>query len=161
MFKATVFVLVILVVAVWGQGVPDQKISPIVECVREEGPGQFVAVFGYFNRNDQDVTIPVGSDNRFTSAPQDRGQTTVFVPGRQVAAFEVPFDGSNLVWTLRSPNGRQATATASTASSRCPCDPETVVSCNAALKADVTVGGDINVGDRIRSLNMRLDDIED
>lgn len=84
----------------------------------------YVAHFGYFNRNDYPVTIPVGNDNKFTPSPVDRGQPRLFEPGRQRFVFAVPFDGSNLVWTLKSPNGESGTSTASATST--PCDPDFV-----------------------------------
>jgi hypothetical protein len=103
------------------QGLP---VRPILECVVENGPGNYTAHFGHLNENPDPVTIPVGSDNRFTPLPQDRGQTTTFAPGRSPffpnAAFQVDFDGSNLVWTLRSPDGSTRTSTASSNSTRCP-----------------------------------------
>jgi uncharacterized repeat protein (TIGR01451 family) len=71
-----------------------------------------VAYFGYNNPNSIPVTIPVGTNNRFSPSPQDRGQPTVFQPGRHVDVFTVTFTGSNLVWTL---NGRTSTASANLA----------------------------------------------
>jgi CSLREA domain-containing protein len=89
-----------------------QKVSPVLECVRYLGPGNYVARFGYNNPNSYEVGIALGADNKFTPAPENRGQPTLFAPGRQVKVFEVPFDGSNLVWTL---NGKTATASSNPA----------------------------------------------
>jgi hypothetical protein len=59
------------------------------------------------------VDIPIGPLNRFAPDPIDRGQLTVFLPGRSQAqpftAFRVVFNGTPLVWTL---SGRTATASA-------------------------------------------------
>jgi hypothetical protein len=102
----------------------DAPVQPILECVVENGPGDFVAHFGHLNENPVPITIPVGPDNRFSPAPVDRGQTTTFPPGRSgfypAAAFQVPFDGSPLTWTLGSPDGTTRSTTASAASARCP-----------------------------------------
>jgi hypothetical protein len=110
-----------LALPAWAQSLP---VRPILECVVENGPGNYTAHFGHLNENPDPVTIPVGSDNRFTPLPQDRGQTTDFPPGRSPffpnAAFQVDFNGSNLVWTLRSPDGSTRTSTASSGSTRCP-----------------------------------------
>jgi len=95
----------------------SESISVVLECVANEGE-QFIARFGYFNRNSSTAYIPVGEYNRFTGEP-DRGQPEYFLPGRRVGVFEVPFSGDNLVWTLRSPNGSQRTATASSNSAPC------------------------------------------
>jgi hypothetical protein len=90
-------------------------ITPVVECVSRTGNSGFIALFGYFNPNPNPVTIPVGSDNGFTPAPQDRLQTMSFLPGRQRNVFTVSNGGGVLTWNL---NGRTATASL-TQSSRC------------------------------------------
>lgn len=101
---------------------PAEKMSPILECVAENGDGTYTAYFGYRNPNAFVVTIPIGANNKLTPSPPNRGQATVFQPGRTPAypnaAFSVPFPGGNLVWTL---NGR--TSTASPASKRCAVTP--------------------------------------
>lgn len=88
-------------------------LRPVLECVDDNGDGTYTAHFGYKNDDIVNVVVPAGSDNRFTPAPQDRGQSTDFLPGRQVRVFSIDFDGNNLVWTLRGPNGQTRTATAS------------------------------------------------
>jgi len=99
----------------------NSKISPVLECVYENGDGTFSAVFGYYNPNTSTVTIPISNQNEFYSAPQDRGQPLSFFPGRKWAVYEVPFNGNNLVWKL---NGKTATASAN--SKRCYFDLEIV-----------------------------------
>jgi hypothetical protein len=107
--------LVVLIVALdlpsWAV-VAGERVSPVLEYVLQAGPGQYDAYFGYLNNNAVAVTIPVGADNRFTGV-QDRGQPSVFQPGRQVAVFVVRFDGNDLVWTLKGPDGNTRTVTAS------------------------------------------------
>ena len=98
---------------------PTLPVKPVLECVTSNTDGTFTARFDYLNENSIPVTIPVGNGNKFTPLPQARGQTTAFQPGRNRATFNVPFDGNNLVWTLRSPNGSQHTSTASRNSARC------------------------------------------
>jgi len=100
-----------------------QPVRPILECVTQEGPSQYTAVYGYKNENAVPFIIPMGSRNKFTPLPQDRGQPTVFWPGRTPpdrGVFQVPFDGGDLVWTLKGPDGSTRTATASSSSRRCP-----------------------------------------
>jgi GH35 family endo-1,4-beta-xylanase len=87
-------------------------VSPVLECVAQASNGSYIAYFGYNNPNSFTVGIPVGTQNRFSPAPQDRGQATQFAPGRVYGSFKVPFWGNNLVWTL---NGRTATASAQSA----------------------------------------------
>jgi choice-of-anchor A domain-containing protein/uncharacterized repeat protein (TIGR01451 family)/TQXA domain-containing protein len=97
------------------------KITPILECVVKNNDNTYTAHFGYLNSNDVEVTISVGSDNKFSPAPEDRGQTTTFNPGRTDyypnADFTVTWDGSSdLVWTL---NGKTATASINDSSQVC------------------------------------------
>ncbi len=98
-------------------------VRPILECVEYLGVAQYRAHFGYKNENVEAATIPIGAANKFTPTPQDRGQPTVFQPGRTPyypgSAFQVPFNGSNLVWTLKGPDGGTRTSTASSGSARC------------------------------------------
>jgi hypothetical protein len=91
-------------------------ISPVLECVTNNGDGTYTASFGYYNRNSYSVAAPVGTDNKFYgAASQDQGQPTVYLPGRQVGVFNVNFnDGSTLVWIL----GKR-TSTASSGSKSC------------------------------------------
>ncbi|MFN0168865.1 MAG: DUF11 domain-containing protein [Bryobacteraceae bacterium] len=92
----------------------SDRVSPVLEYVLEAGPNLYDAWFGYLNNNPGPVTIPVGSANRFTGT-QDRGQPSLFQPGRQVRVFSVRFDGNPLVWTLTGPDGNTRTSTASKA----------------------------------------------
>jgi hypothetical protein len=89
-------------------------VKPVLECVVKHSSTSYTAWFGYKNENSVPVYIPAGAKNKFTPSPQNRGQTTIFDPGRKVKIFSVEFNGSNLVWTL---NGR--TSTASKNSTRC------------------------------------------
>src|SRR5262245_54629913 len=56
--------------------------QPILECVVENAPGSFTAHFGYVNRSDAAVGIPLGAGNLVAPGPADRGQPTRFAPGR-------------------------------------------------------------------------------
>ncbi|MGH9903230.1 MAG: hypothetical protein ACRD68_15590, partial [Pyrinomonadaceae bacterium] len=83
------------------------KVSPVVECVLDRGNGAFTGWFGYNNPNVVPVTIPLGTANKFTPTPAERGQAVTFQPGRHRNVFAVAHTGGNLVWTL---NGKTATA---------------------------------------------------
>jgi fibronectin type 3 domain-containing protein len=104
-------------------------VYPILECVTAVTGGSYTALFGYKNENSFTVTIPIGSNNKFSPLPIDRGQTTVFKPGRITGAFRVSFNGSNLVWTLQSAgdDDNRRTATASSKSTRCANQPPKAV----------------------------------
>lgn len=101
----------------------DKPVRPILECVINNGNGTYTAHFGYLNENSIPVVIPIGVDNKFTPGPDGKGQPTNFLPGRTDyfpnAAFTVVFDGSNLVWTLKGPDGVTRTATANASSAPC------------------------------------------
>jgi hypothetical protein len=94
-------------------------VRPVLECVTPHSNGSYTAYFGYRNENAVPVTIPVGSNNKFTPAPADRDQTTVFQPGRIVGAFSVRSADTNLVWMVKGPDGNTRTATASRTSKLC------------------------------------------
>ena len=65
--------------------------------------GSFELVFGYMNRNSTEVDVPLGAANLVEPAPQDHGQPTHFLPGRQRDAFRIAvpagFKGK-FVWTM-------------------------------------------------------------
>src|SRR4051794_33862734 len=82
-------------------------VDAVLECVWNNADGTRTAAFGYDNPATTVVTIPVGSDNRFTSKPDDRGQPTVFQPGVVHNAFVITFTGSTATWHL---NGADANA---------------------------------------------------
>ena len=98
-------------------------VVPILECVKRNANGSYTARFGYNNSTGAAVTIPVGANNYFTPGNQNRGQTTVFQPGRVVNAFSVIFkaNGSNLaVWFLKGPDGVLRSVNVRTTSIGCP-----------------------------------------
>ena len=76
------------------------RVKPVLSCVANNGDGTYTARYGYENPNVFPVEIPVGSKNRFSPRPQDRGQITTFEPGTVENAFEVTFDGRYFTWVL-------------------------------------------------------------
>jgi hypothetical protein len=68
--------------------------------------GTFGMVFSYYNRNyEESLDIPIGPDNNIQPGPQDQGQPTHFLPGRQKFVFSVTVPATwdknaRLVWTL-------------------------------------------------------------
>jgi hypothetical protein len=100
---------------------PDNTLKPILECVSDNGNATLTGHFGYVNANAFPVSVPVGSLNKFDSAAAtlNRGQPTVFQPGRTPyypnAAFKVVFPANEArVWNLKG-----KTSTASSESKRC------------------------------------------
>ena len=82
-----------------------QNVAPSFEGWEQNPDGSFSLVFGYMNRNmDEMLHIPVGSDNMLEPGHLDQGQPTYFLPRRNRYVFrvKVPYDfGENeVVWTL-------------------------------------------------------------
>jgi hypothetical protein len=82
-----------------------QTIAPVFEGWERNADGSFNMVFGYMNRNYEEILdVPVGPDNFLEPGGQDQGQPTYFYPRRQQFMFKVrvPSDWGNkdLVWTL-------------------------------------------------------------
>jgi len=71
--------------------------------------GTFSISFGYLNANSDTIIIPLGPDNFIEPAQFDGMQPTIFVPGHQRGLFtaELPaaMEDTDVVWTIRKPNG--------------------------------------------------------
>ena len=80
--------------------------SPVYEGWYQRPDGAIVASFGYFNRNHvEEVSIPVGPNNRVAPGPEDQGQPTYFYPRRRIGVFTIvlPADtDAEVTWTLTS-----------------------------------------------------------
>ena len=96
------------------QSLPTMAITPIVErVVFDANRLQYKAVFGYENQNPSLVVVPVGEDNKFVPGRKNRRQVTNFRSGRQQDVFEVFLErGQTLTWTLKGPDNRVRTVTA-------------------------------------------------
>ena len=82
-----------------------QNIAPVFEGWEPNPDGSFNMVFGFFNRNCEEVLhIPIGPDNTMEPGWPDRGQPTRFFPRRGKFTFRVRvpknFGTNELVWTL-------------------------------------------------------------
>ena len=87
-----------------------QNIAPAYEGWEQNDDGSFNLIFGYMNRNwEQVFDIPVGPDNTLEPGGPDLGQPTHFQPRRNRFVFRVrvpaDFGDKEVVWTLTS-NGR-------------------------------------------------------
>ncbi|GAB4183578.1 MAG: hypothetical protein OHK0057_02750 [Thermoflexibacter sp.] len=102
----------------------NKPIKIFVECHKPNGNQGYIVTFGYNNENNIDIIIPVGTNNNLTPNTQNALLPTTFKPGRHL--FEIPFDGNNLVWTLKGPDGSTRTTTANALNGNqkvCPLDP--------------------------------------
>ena len=82
-----------------------QTITPVYEGWYPNPDGTFSMSFGYFNRNaDEELDIPVGSDNYMEPGGPDLGQPTHFGPRRRRGVFAVTvpadFGDNEIIWTL-------------------------------------------------------------
>lgn len=92
-----------------------QSLIPTLQCLRYNGVNSYTAYFGYNNNNSVSVYVPLGSKNKFTPTPIDKGQPKLFLTGTHTNVFSVNFNGKNLTWTLN-----QASVTANSNSTPCP-----------------------------------------
>jgi hypothetical protein len=115
MMRASIFLLAAVAVA---QTLPQtyipqtkfasgQDVVPSFDGWLRNADGSFTMVFGYFNRNfEEELSIPVGPNNKLEPGTADQGQPTYFLPRRHAWIFrvKVPADWGNkeLVWTLTS-----------------------------------------------------------
>ena len=94
-----------------------QNAAPVFEGWEQNADGSFNFVFGYMNRNYEEVlNIPIGPDNNIQPGGPDRGQPTHFYPRRTQSLFKVTVPkewdrNQRLVWTLTA-HGRTDTAKA-------------------------------------------------
>ena len=95
-----------------------QNIAPAYEGWEQAADGTKYFLFGYMNRNwEEEIDVPVGSDNGFNIGAADQGQPTHFLPRRNRFVFRVRVpsgfsDKDELVWTLTT-HGRTEKAYAS------------------------------------------------
>ena len=82
---------------------PRHPVYLIYDGFVRNADGSLTLAFGYHNVNRVEVAVD-GEDNAFLPGPADRGQPTVFLPGRQrfACVMVVPeaFDG-RLQWQVR------------------------------------------------------------
>ena len=72
-----------------------QTIQPFFEGWTHTPDGGFAMHFGYLNRNYvEELHVPIGETNRFTSGAEDQGQPTFFYPrvNHRVFSVTVPAD---------------------------------------------------------------------
>ena len=94
-----------------------QNIAPAYEGWERNDDGSFNLVFGYMNRNWEEVLdVPVGPGNGIEPGGPDQGQPTHFYPRRNRFVFRIrvpaDFGDKELIWTLTT-NGRTERAYAS------------------------------------------------
>ncbi len=115
-------------------GPGTKHLIPKLLCVDDANPVggyDYVAYFQYTNNNNSPVYIPKGEDNNLESAGSydDSNQPELFLSGTNT--FGIPFDGSDLSWTLASYNQKgQKTSEGASANSSSP-------KCNKGKSAEI------------------------
>ena len=82
-----------------------QNVAPAFEGWERNEDGSFNLVFGYMNRNWEEVLdVPIGPDNAIEPGGPDQGQPARFLPRRNRFVFRIrvppDFGEKELVWTL-------------------------------------------------------------
>jgi hypothetical protein len=57
-------------------------VVPILDCVLVRSSSEYRVYLSYENKNPDQVSVPVGKNNKFTAPTDNLGQPTVFAPGR-------------------------------------------------------------------------------
>ena len=87
-------------------------IAPFMEGWYDNGDGTYTISFGYLNRNDDVIEIPIGENNFIEPAQFNGMQPTVFNTGHPRGIFTVtlPADASEMDvwWTIGYPDGQEA-----------------------------------------------------
>ena len=79
-----------------------KEILPVMNCVTNNGDGTYTAYFGYDNKNNVSIFVPIYSQNKISPDPWDRGQPGVFKVGIQERVFSVTWTSGNIIWHLNN-----------------------------------------------------------
>jgi|GEM_PF-2651985 len=80
---------------------PNLAIKPLLDCVEKVNATTWRAHFGYTNPSYYAVSLEVGNNNRFDTAPADRSQPTTFDSGVHHEVFTVQFNGTPITWSVQ------------------------------------------------------------
>ena len=121
------------------QPIPMAAVRPVLETIAyDESSGNYRALFGYLSENSVPVFIPIGENNKLVPG-DDLGQPEEFIPGRQAAVFEVELEpGETVVWSLKGPDGKTRTATATA-----PSDEVATRFDNTINKSESSIGNNL------------------
>ncbi len=81
------------------------KIEPYGLCIEKRNSNLYRAYFGYHNKNDFEIEIPVGAANTISPLPTNSGQSENFINGLINNAFDIDFTDT-VTWCV---NGNCAT----------------------------------------------------
>lgn len=94
-----------------------KSVVPILDCVTNDGDGNYMAYFYYDNKNEETVWALIGPDNLVSGGgnPDISQQPFEFLPGGGV--WEASFDGTEMTWMVSSQHHGHKTSIAQDASS--------------------------------------------
>ncbi|HLG32498.1 MAG TPA: hypothetical protein VI362_05625 [Ignavibacteriaceae bacterium] len=76
-----------------------EYVTPVVNCVQDNGEGNYTAYLGYINNNSTSVHIPYGEKNMFWPCSFEylinRGQPNIYLPGEHTNVFTIDFTYSS------------------------------------------------------------------
>jgi len=87
-------------------------IQPVYDGWYKNADGTLSFSYGYINRSEKAIEVPVGPNNMFSPGAPDRGQLTLFQAGTERNAVIVVVPGNftqNLMWTV-TVNGMKASS---------------------------------------------------
>ncbi|MEP6666589.1 MAG: hypothetical protein ABJA81_09100 [Nocardioidaceae bacterium] len=108
--------------------IPCKDLTPIVNCIWDNGDGTSTVAWGYDNPSTHTLSIDFGGKNKMAPGDDDQGQGTVFLPGLHNNVFVTTITGTNRTWTL---GNNKASSSASTPA--CPTKPVSVIGSARAL----------------------------
>ena len=111
--------------------------SPVLEGICTKNDGSYRSFWGYENKLEDALEIPIGENNKFTGLSSlDGGQPTTFNSGRNQNVYTIDWDGStNLVWKLGS---KTATANSGETEGVCSLDEAELIKAFAFGANDYT-----------------------
>jgi hypothetical protein len=105
-----------------------KDLTPIVECIWNNGDGTYSIAWGYDNPSTDTLYIDFGGKNKMAPGADDQGQGTLFTPGMHHNAFVTTVTGTSRTWTL---GNNKAVSGGSTPA--CPTKPVSVIGSGRAL----------------------------
>lgn len=108
-------------------------IKPIAECRDQKPNNQFLTYFGFQNDNPFTVVLDIPALNKFSPAPENRGQPSAFLPGRNAKVFSTTSE-TGLTWTLGGLSAQSNNLVPQ-------CIPNAGPLCKVIASANTTCGG--------------------
>lgn len=86
------------------RGIYEARLVGYARCAEKLADGTFSVIFGSIVEGDKPFSYPVGTQNKFTPPPFDRGQNVTFTVGNKPSEFHVVTSEPELTWHLGKQN---------------------------------------------------------